>query len=51
MKIKVELTEWQAEMISKALWYETLNEEIGKGEYATSWLKIARDFEKKVNKQ
>lgn len=51
MKYTITLTEWQAEMISKALWYMALDETIGKGEYGFSWLRLARDFDKKIGKE
>lgn len=49
MAYKITLTEWQAEMISKALGYMTLDEEIDK--YSISWLKLSRDFDKKIGKE
>ena len=48
---RIALTEWQAEMISKALGYMTLDEEIDRGKYSTSWLKLSRDFDKKIGKE
>lgn len=51
MKYTITLTEWQAEMISKALGYMTLDERIGKGEYGFSWLRLSRDFDKKIGKE
>lgn len=51
MTYKITLTEWQAEMISKALGYMTLDEKIGKGEYGFSWLRLSRDFDKKIGKE
>lgn len=47
----ITLTEWQAEMISKALGYMTLDETIGAGEYGHSWLRLSRDFDKKIGKE
>lgn len=51
MKYTITLTEWQAEMISRALGYMTLDERIGKGEYGFSWLRLSRDFDKKIGKE
>lgn len=51
MKYTITLTEWQAEMISRALGYMTLDEKIGKGEYGFSWLRLSRDFDKKIGKE
>lgn len=51
MAYKITLTEWQAEMISKALGYMTLDEDIDKGEYGRSWLRLSRDFDKKIGKE
>lgn len=51
MAYKITLTEWQAEMISKALGYMTLDEEIDRGKYSSSWLKLSRDFDKKIGKE
>ena len=51
MKYTITLTEWQAEMISRVLGYMTLDERIGKGEYGFSWLRLSRDFDKKIGKE
>ena len=51
MAYKITLTEWQAELISKALGYMTLDEEIDKGGYSIPWLKLSRDFDKKIGKE
>lgn len=51
MKYTITLTEWQAEMISKALGYMTLDEKIDKGEYGRSWLRLLYDFDKKIGKE
>lgn len=47
-KLTIALTERQAGMIRTALEYMTYDEEIGKGEYNQSWLKLSNDFDKKV---
>lgn len=47
-RITITLTEQEASKIDKALSYETLTEEIGKGEYAYSWLAYYRRINKKL---
>lgn len=51
MAYTITLTEWQAEMISKALGYMTLDEKIDEGTYGRSWLRLSRDFDKKIGKE
>lgn len=47
-RIKIELTEQEAHMIDLALGNETLTEEIGEGEYPSSWLAYYRRINKKL---
>lgn len=46
--ITVKLTDHEAYMISKALAYNILDEDIGKGEYPSSWLAHFRRINKKL---
>lgn len=47
-KITITLTEYEAFLIDKALGYETVSEDIGKGGYARSWTAIYRRINKKL---
>ena len=48
MQVAVKLTQYEAQMIDKALYYMTLDEEISKGQYRCSWLSINRRINKKL---
>lgn len=49
-RIKVELTDREAFLIDKALANETLTEDIGQGEYPSSWLCVYRSVNRKLRK-
>lgn len=49
-RIKVELTDREAFLIDKALSNETLTEDIGQGDYPSSWLYVYRSINRKLRK-